>query len=284
MRDLQVDLGVVRSWFIQDDNSDNPVVMLVRLSGDGEASWLTDLVEAARRCYASDQFLEHRATEGDMSKRDVLAALLPDPGSVMAGDFGEILAFLFLGSAPHPLEVIGPKKWRLKQDRTKPAPHSDVVQFVVPDWPAPCGRDRLVCAEVKTKSTPGDSTPISAAIADSAKDRLGRLSKTLAWLKERAILGELEPTTMAVVDRFLEAIAHPPAAKEFWAVAVICTSLLEAELIDVPEVAPDDCVLAVIAVPGLRVRYEEVFAAIRASVNESSEGGGHDRRARSLDG
>ena len=273
MRGLQVDLSVVRSWFIQDDDSDNPVAMLVRVSDDGEASWRTGFVEAARRCYASDQFLEHRAVEGNMSKRDVLGALLPDPGSVMAGDFGEIVAFLFLGSAPHPHEVIGPKKWRLKQDRTKPAPHSDVVQFVVPDWPAPSRRDRLVCAEVKTKSTPGESTPISAAIADSTKDRLGRLAKTLAWLRERAILGELEPTTMAVVDRFLEAIAHPPAVKEFWAVAVICTSLLEEELIDAPQVAPDDCVIAVIAVPGLKTRYEEVFAAIRASVDDSGEGG-----------
>lgn len=271
MRDLQVDLSLVRTWFIQDDDSD-AVVMLVRASDEAEASWLTDFVEAARRCYASDEFLERRATEGNMSKRNVLAALVPDPGAVMAGDFGEILAFLFLGSAPHPQEVIGPKKWRLKQDRTKPAPHSDVVQFVVPEWPTPSARDRLVCAEVKTKSTAGDSSPISAAIADSAKDRLGRLSKTLVWLRERAILGELEPTTMAVVDRFLDAIAHAPAAKEFWAVAVICTSLLDAELIDAPEIAPNDCVVAVIAVPELKTRYEEVFAAIRASVAELGGG------------
>jgi hypothetical protein len=268
MKDLQVDLSLIRSWFIRDEASDS-VAMLVRPSETGEESWLSGFVEAARRCYASDEFLEHRAIALDRPKSEVLAALLPDPGSVMAGDFGEILTFLFLGSASHPHEVIGPKKWRLKQDRAKPAPHSDVVQFVVPEWPIPSDRDRLVCAEVKTKSTDGDSTPISGAIADSGKDRLGRLSKTLVWLRERAIVGDLAPSTIDVVDRFLEAIEHPPASKEYWAVAVVCTSLLEGELVDAPEFAPDDCVVAVIAVPGLKTRYEEVFAAIHASVAET---------------
>jgi hypothetical protein len=270
MRDLQVDPGLVRSWFTQDSDSD-PSVMLVRSSRAAEEAWLTDFVEAMRRCYASDEFLEDRAAVLGLPKSEVLKALLPDPGSVMAGDFGEILTFLFLGSAQHPQEVIGPKKWRLKQDRTKAAPYSDVVQFVVPDWPTPSAADRIVCAEVKTKSTDGSSTPISSAISDSTKDRLGRLSKTLVWLRERAILGELEPATLTVLDRFLEAIEHPPAAKEFWAVAVICTSLVEGELVDAPEVPPDDCIVAVIAIPELKARYEQVFGAICPSIDTPSQ-------------
>src|SRR5690349_3073927 len=54
----------------------------------------------------------------------------------MTGDFGEFVAFLFLGSRAHPEDVVGPMKWRLKQDRLKPAPYSDVVQFALPDWPS----------------------------------------------------------------------------------------------------------------------------------------------------
>lgn len=271
MRDLQLDPELIRSWFARDDDSVLAGIV-VRPSEVGQASWLTDFVEVARRCYASDEFLAECATQLGRPRSEVLAALLPDPGSVMAGDFGEIVTFLFLGASPHPQQVIGPKKWRLKQDRLKPAPYSDVVQFVVPEWPIPSEEDRVVCAEVKTKSTDGTSTPISAAIADSGKDRLGRLSKTMAWLKERAIVGDLEPTTIPVVDRFLDAIDHPPASKDFWAVAVICASLVDAELMDAPDAAPDHCVVAIIVVPDLKTRYEEVFAAIGASVAEPAEG------------
>jgi hypothetical protein len=265
MRDLQVDLDLVKSWFVEDSDAD-AVVMLIRPSEAVEESWLTDFTNAARRCYASDEFLDRRAAELGRPRADVLAARLPDRGAVMSGDFGEIFAFFLLGSLAHPDEVIGPKKWRLKQDRTKPAPQSDVVQFVLPDWPDSSESDRVVCAEVKTKATDGASTPISAAIADSTKDRLGRLAKTLAWLKERAIVGDLEPGMLELVDRFLEAVDHPHAAKQFWAIAVISTSLVESELTAAPEVAPDDCIVAVVAVPDLKSRYEQVFEAMLASV------------------
>ncbi|MBM4291364.1 MAG: DUF1837 domain-containing protein, partial [Deltaproteobacteria bacterium] len=94
-----------------------------------------------------------------------------EPGATMAGDFGEILVYLYQSVRELPVEALGVKKWRLKQDRTKPAPHSDVVHFVLPSWPMPSDKDVLLCSEVKTKSTDGDSTPIQSAIADSEKDR-----------------------------------------------------------------------------------------------------------------
>ena len=77
----------------------------------------------------------------------------------MAGDFGEILVFLYHAAEEHPMAVIGPKKWRLKQDRTKPTPYLDVVHFVVPTWPDSSEHDCLVCSEVKTKSTAGSRLP-----------------------------------------------------------------------------------------------------------------------------
>src|SRR4051812_5090556 len=127
MRDLDVDIELIRSWF--DEHGDHETTALVvGPSDEATATWVTELVAGARRCYASDDFLDQRAAEVGASRADVLAALLPDPGAVMAGDFGEIVAFLFLASREHPTDVIGPKKWRLKQDRLKAAPYSDVVQ------------------------------------------------------------------------------------------------------------------------------------------------------------
>ena len=189
----------------------------------------------------------------------------------MAGDFGEILVFIYQGIAEHPTAVIGPKKWRLKQDRSKPAPYSDVVQFIVPAWPDTSTVDRILCSEVKTKSTSSDSTPIASAIADCEKDRVGRLAKTLVWLKERAIRDDLGSTSIAHLDRFIEATDHPPAQKQFRAVAVICTSLLDEELASAPDVTSADYTVLVLAVPDLKRRYEDLFDAVHASVMDDQD-------------
>jgi hypothetical protein len=217
----------------------------------------------------SDVRLAELAQARDLPLAEVLQVLTPERGAVMAGDFGEILTFLYLGTQDESCDPIGPKKWRLKQDRQKAAPHSDVVQFIVPAWPEASDRDQLYCAEVKTKSTDGPSTPIASAIEDSKKDRLGRLAKTLAWLKERSITDDLESSDSELIDRFIKATDHPPAQKTYWAVAVICESLLGAELAEAPATPPEDCALLVIAVPDLKQRYETVFDAIQASVPES---------------
>ena len=252
------------------EESGSPYV-LVRVTDEAADSWLNALTDGIRRCYVSDELLDERASATGSSRPDVLASVLPDSGAVMAGDFGEILVFIYQATAEHPAVVIGPKKWRLKQDRTKPAPYSDVVQFIVPNWPDPTEHDRVLCSEVKTKSTGGDSTPIASAIADSEKDRVGRLAKTLVWLRERAMLEDLGTTSIAHLDRFIEATDHPPARKEFRAVAVLCTSLLADELAAMPELEPSGAKVVVLGVPDLKRRYEAFFDAVRTSVTDEPE-------------
>jgi hypothetical protein len=91
------------------------------------------------------------------------------------------------------------------------------------------------------------------------------------WLKERAILDDLGTTSIAHVDRFIEATDHPPAQKQFRAVAVLCTSLLDEELESAPELAPTDYTVFVVAVPDLKRRYEALFDAVQASVTDEQE-------------
>jgi hypothetical protein len=201
-----------------------------------------------------------------VTKSDILAAVLPDAGSTMAGDFGEILVFFYQCAKVLPHVAIGPKKWRLKQDRTKPAPYSDVIHFVVPRWPTPTDEDMILCSEVKTKATAGTSNPITSAIADSEKDRISRLAKTLVWLKERALLADLGNVKIEHLDRFINATDYPAAKKVFRAVAVICASLVEAELINVPPTSSSDYTMVIISVPRLKETYTAVFDAVRASV------------------
>ena len=262
MDDLGFDILRTLAWFHH--NKEAPYV-LVRVSDEHAKSWADALGVAVRRCYVSDSIVEERAKATGVSKAEIIAARLPDAGSTMAGDFGEILVYFYQAAKAHPGAALGPKKWRLKQDRTKPAPHSDVVQFVLPSWPTPSDKDLLLCSEVKTKSTNGNSSPIRSAIEDSAKDRTSRLARTLVWLRERALLEPLGDIQLVHLDRFINATEHPPATKRFRAVAVICSSLVDGELVDAPRDVSSDYSVVVIAVPDLHKTYTAVFEAARTS-------------------
>jgi hypothetical protein len=268
MRDLGLDLAEIRTFFVQEQDQS---FVLIKVPAGATAAWAEALGVPARRCYLSDRSLFENAERTGRPPSEIVKAKIPDSGSVMAGDFGEILTALFLASQRHPIEVHDPKKWRLKQDRTKPAPYSDVVQFVLPQWPAPSSDDELICAEVKTKSTGGDSTPVASAIADSRKDREGRLIKTLVWLKERALGEDLGSVDLDQIERFIRATDFPPATHEFFAVAVISSNLLEDEIDSAEPLADDECTLVILSVPDLKANYEALYAAIVASVDPETE-------------
>lgn len=260
--DLGFDIKHALPWFPH--GQETPFV-LVRVADAHANAWADALGVAVRRCYVSDTLLDERAEALGVSKSEVVAAKLPDAGSTMAGDFGEILVYFYQAAKEHPAVAVGPKKWRLKQDRTKPAPHSDVVHFVLPSWPASSEHDLLLCSEVKTKSTNGNSSPIKSAIEDSAKDRTSRLARTLVWLRERALIEDLGNVQLGHLARFIDATEHPPATKRFRAVAVICSSLVDGELADAPTEVPADYTVVVISVPELQKTYTSVFEAARKS-------------------
>lgn len=266
MRDLGIESASILHWFEQEQ--DSPYV-LVHLSEETAGALAEQLGELVRRCYADDAWLAENAERLGLSESEILATRIPDPGSTMAGDFGEILVFLYHGAREHPLAVVGPKKWRLKHDRTKPAPHSDVVQFIVPDWPDPSDRDSILCSEVKTKSTNGRSTPVASAIEDCKKDRTSRLGKTLVWLRERAFGEDLGSVSVALLDRFINLTDYPEVEKRFHAIAVVCSALLEKELEQAPSEAHAEYTVVVISVPELKSVYERSFEAVRASVADS---------------
>ena len=268
MRDLGVDIAAISPWFVHEQ--DSPYV-LIRVSNEHVSAWSDVLGVPVRRCYVDDDLLDSQAKRTGRTKAELVDAKLPDRGSTMAGDFGEILVFLYHAANDLDSDLIGPKKWRLKHDRTKPAQYSDVVHFIVPSWPLPSDQDCILCSEVKTKSTASSFSPIISAIADCEKDRTSRLAKTLVWLKERALLEDLGSTTVEHLERFIQATDYPPAQKRFRAVAVVCASLLENELVDVPDDEPTDYTVVVIAVPNLKQRYQDVFKAAHATVEEQGD-------------
>lgn len=258
--ELGLDLEEVASWFPHEQEAP---YTLVRVPEERARTWGDILGIPVRRCYVSDNLLQKQSADIGRSQKELIAARLPDPGSVMSGDFGEIVVYLYQAVRAHPAPVLGAKKWRLKQDRAKPAPHSDVIHFVVPHWPQASADDAILCAEVKAKATDTEFAPVLSAIEGCSRDRTSRLAKTLQWLQERALF-EPHGVPLEVIERFVHAAEHPPATKQFRAVAVVCSSLIEGELKDAPTTQPQEYSVVVIAVPHLRDTYMKVFEAARS--------------------
>jgi hypothetical protein len=260
---LGLDLGVFAASFLE--VHDVPFV-LIRADVSECEKWAEILGVPARRCYISDARLQARAAAAKVDAAEIAAAMIPDPGSVMSGDFGEILVAFYLAARSLPAVAIDPLRWRYKADRTKSAPYSDVVQMFLPTWPEASFEDRIVCAEVKAKATSGSFDPIEAARTGSALDRRGRLVNTLAWLKDKALTDGSETVDVDQLSRFIRATDHPAALWEFCAVAVIDASMVDDEVakisteVDDPEAS--ECALIVISVPELKKRYTELFKEI----------------------
>ena len=262
MQELGLQVATVTPWFTVEPQQH---YTRVTVSAEQVANWADLLSDAVRRCYISDEKLAERAEATHSTPAEILASKLPDPGSVMSGDFGEIVGYIYLASREQEV-ASGPKRWRLKQDRLKAAPYSDVVQFVLPQWPQATDHDRVICAEVKAKATAGNFSPIVRAIEGSQKDSTSRLARTLIWLRERARGEDIGTITLEKLDRFINATEHPQYARSFHAIAVVCTGLVEDELTTIPAEMPEGCALVVIWIPNLRDTYTAVYEATQQSV------------------
>lgn len=224
------------------------------------------LVQELPWCYASKTHIKNRARSTGKSAREIIANRLPDPGSVMSGDFGEITTMFFLASER--VEATLPvKKWHYKQDRTKAAPLTDVIIIYRADADKPTKDDFVICAETKQKATASAFDPISQAVEGFRKDSTGRLARTLTWLREKAIDQEA-PERIALIERFTSELATE-YGKFFKAVAVVDRSLLNDELtrqVDLPKQDTSFEVI-VLGISDLKTLYERVFQRAQAEIN-----------------
>lgn len=258
MDDLEFDTEEVAAWF---SSTTNTTFQLVRVSDDSVSSWTAKLAPVLRRCYLTDETVSANAQRLSISSAEVIGSALPDPGPVMSGDFGEIVSYLFHAATLETAEYVGVKKWRLKENRLKAAPMSDVIHLVLPNWPNASENDVVLCSEVKTKATTGGFQPIVEALKHIEKDSVSRLAKTLVWLRERALRADLGQLTVSHLDRFIKSSDFPPATRNYFAVAVVCDSLAASELSTVPQSIPSDRTLVVIVIPRLKETYGAVFGA-----------------------
>ena len=223
------------------------------------------LVQSLPECYITTEKLKTRCKETGLSASDMLAQVFPDPGSVMSGDFGEIFTMFFLSSERvEKTDLI--KKWCYKQDRRKAAPHSDVVIFHRATPGSPSESDFLICGESKQKSTKGKFDPISDAVEGYKTDRTGRLGRTLAWLRERALLDGTKED-IHLVERFTT-FSKTTFGKSFKALALVERTFLDDELIREIELPTQDKAfeIIVLGISDLKAIYEAVFERARKEV------------------
>lgn len=260
--DLGISFQASASWFSTEQNIS---YRRIRVTPEQAAALPTALGMAIRRCYISDETVSTQAIKYPPATT-VIAAALPDPGSVMSGEFGEILTYFYQGSTALPTVAVGLRRWHLKQDRNKAAPYSDVVHLVLPDWPTPSAHDAVLCSEVKAKSTKGKFEPIKKAIEGCDTDRISRLAGTLCWLRDRAITGATEGASVEQLNRFIEPAGLPTAIKKFQAVAVVCDSLVTEEITKAPAAPSPDYEVVVISVPKLKETYEAAYTTAMNAV------------------
>ncbi|MDO9114970.1 MAG: SAVED domain-containing protein [Polaromonas sp.] len=258
---MEINTVTAVTWF---PRVPNMPFALIRVPEQAALGWHDGLASAFRRAYISDDRLAEMVDARSRPPREILNSRLPPAGPVMAGDFGEILVYLYQGSSFSPSNLHGQKKWRLKETRTHAAPYSDVVHFHLPSWPVASNQDALLCSEVKVKSTATDADPIADARRDIKKDRVSRLAKTLVWLQERAMT-DME-IQVEQVERYIDATAHPVYEKRFQAVAVVDDDFVAAEIAKIVQPLDHDCDLVVIAVPALHATYSAVYEACASSV------------------
>ena len=248
------------SWFENYDlPSDSSSVRAPVLKPE-EAKLLEEfMVRAIPSCYLSSDSLGIQIKNTGFTASQLIQNKIPDPGSVMAGDFGEILTLFYLAGD---IEEIAKKvkKWRFKQDRTKAAPHSDVIILYREFDNRPSTNDFVICAEAKLKSTKSSFSPIERSIEGYEKDKTGRLARTLVWLKEKAIDSE-GAESLSYMQRFTDDHLKTEFKKQFRSVALIDRAFLDDELIkpfDLPDQS-DDLEVLVLGIDDLKNVYQRSF-------------------------
>ena len=251
----------ISDWFEEHILPDGAIDASVYIVPKDKRQLVADyLVSKIPDCYISQQTINTQMQRTGLSKTEVIQNKLPDAGNVMSGDFGEILTLFFLGSyEEEQLKKI--QKWRFKQDRLKAAPHSDVILLNCSDPTAPSENDYVICAEAKAKATPSNSYhPLEKAIEGYKSDKTGRLARTMAWLREKAIEGDIG-ADIAYINRFTLGATSTTFLKMHKAIAIVDFNFLNEELVKQLEIPPqnDEFELLAIGISDLKALYEECF-------------------------
>src|SRR4030095_8778859 len=162
--------------------------ILYRLNPSEWIDFVNKLTTDTRLCYIDNSNLHTLCQKRKVPPGDFLDKyILPLKPTIQSGDFGEILSYFIVieNHKKKGIHLVGPRKWRWKEDRNKPSPGSDSILFSMQNSNKPSPQDHLVSIESKMKSVASKKCRIQEAIDGAAKDKLTRLVKSLIWLEEK---------------------------------------------------------------------------------------------------
>ena len=196
------------------------------LDDDTLNTWASSL----RNNYCEAHLLDSLIDGTGLSKEEYLKTMIfpnpsvPQGAATMSGEFGEILIFDYINFVLN--YFVTRTRYLDKINPNMPVPGSDVMGYKIHDISKPNKSDRLIVAEVKTRSSVNGKKlcekTIGTAIDHSVKDRI-RIGEPLNAEKRR-LLNRSKFMEAKVVERFQNKTDNPFMVN-FFAVAVLDSDL-----------------------------------------------------------
>lgn len=249
------------------------------------ASFVQDCLIPFREAYIDGERLNSIVSKYPVTRREAISQRLPGKGSVMSGDFGEILSFYLACQIWSPSVNVTPMKWRFKDSKKDASKYTDVILFELHDVANPSVDDAMFTYEVKTCATGlGDGTykvhvrpsyknykdgrlecTIIEAVFDANKDAVERAAETIPYLLIRCQDEDLYDLHKQIF-RFREA-EKTTYKKEYNAVAIIDSASLDKQMTRMPgdllTTHPNVNNVYIIPMDNLQNVYESVYDEIR---------------------
>lgn len=257
------------------DTDSKDDISLYRLKPSNREELLESLPDKFRICYVSDVELERLSKANGVTQGEFMQHYLPDKGNVMSGDFGEFLSYYLTKDlcADKKSRIAGPKKWRWKQDRNKPAPHTDILLFKIRDRKSKTNNpnDEVIAVESKMKSVKKkDYSPIQNAVDGAKTDKLSRMAKSLDWYFDQ-YAKDGKPKLKELVNRYRFPDEFGSYKKSFKAIAIIDETLFEDEISKAITDMDDEIDIWAVSISDLKNAYETVFEQIPNTVEDEPE-------------
>ena len=162
-------------------------IVLYNFDDSKSADFINEMLVPIRNAYISDKKIAQIEERYKTSRKEIIGKRLPDTASITSGDFGEILTFYLAQQTFASNATITPMKWRLKDDKTKASPKTDIMLFYVSNLDVPSKDDILYSIEVKAfASHPyGKKCSIFEAVSGAENDRTSRAAETVTYLLTR---------------------------------------------------------------------------------------------------
>ena len=205
-----------------------------------DSNTLNDWASGLRDNYVEENLLESLVKGTGLTQKEFLEKnIFPNHhisigASTMSGEFGEILVYDYINFVLK--YYVTRTRYLEKVNPSMPVPGSDVIGYHVKNIDNPGKTDRLIVAEVKTRSSNSGNKKslceetVKAAIDHSVKDRV-RLGESLNAEKRR-LLNRLKLKEAKIVERFQNK-TDKPFIIDFFAVAVLDSDFyLDQEVLD----------------------------------------------------